>query len=72
MDGVVVARDAGVGLVGSRGLEDKRRLAVERDGVLKVHGLVERSTVAAQVVKDGVAERGTGLVLDGCNLDDLL
>lgn len=56
VDRVVVARDLGVGLVGSRSLEDKRRLAVERDGVLEVHGLVERSTVAAQVVKNGVAE----------------
>ena len=45
---------------------------MKRDGVLEVHGLVERSAVAGQVVKDGVAERGTGLVLDGCNLDDLL
>jgi hypothetical protein len=56
VDGVVVARDLGVGLVGSRSLENQRRLAVERNGVLEVHGLVERSAVAAQVVKDGVAE----------------
>jgi hypothetical protein len=72
VDRVVVARHLRVGLVGSRSLENERRLAVKRNWVLEVHGLVERSAVAAQVVKDGVAERGTGLVLDGCDLDDLL
>jgi hypothetical protein len=72
VNGVVVARDASVGLVGGRCLENKRGLAVERNGVLEVHGLVERSTVAGQVVEDGVAEGSTGLVLDRCDLNDLL
>ena len=72
VNGVVVARDASVGLVGGRRLQDKRGLAVKRDGVLEVHGLVKRSAVAGQVVKDGVAEGGTSLVLDRSDLNDLL
>jgi hypothetical protein len=69
---VVVARDTSISLVGGRSLQNKRCLAVERNGVLEVYGLVKGGTVAGQVVKDGVAERSTGLVLDRCDLDDLL
>lgn len=72
VDGVVISRDASVGLVGGGSLQRQRGLAVQRDGVLEVHGLVERGSVAAEVVKDRVAVGCARLVLNGGDLDDLL
>lgn len=72
VDGVVVARDAGIGLVAAGRLEEERGLAVERDGVLEVDGLVQCFAVALQVVQDRVAVGSTRFVLHGSHLDDLL
>lgn len=72
VDGVVVPRHARVRLVGRRRLEHERPLAMQRDRVLKVHGLVDGHAVAREVVEHGVAVRRAGFVVHGRNLDDLL
>jgi hypothetical protein len=45
---------------------------VQRDSVLEVNGLVNRRAIALKVIDDGVSVCGTGLVVDGRNLNDLL
>ncbi|KAF3401859.1 hypothetical protein F1880_009718 [Penicillium rolfsii] len=72
VDGVVIARDAGVGLVRGRGTQLQGSLAAERNGDLEVDGLLDRGTVTLEVVNDRVTVRDTGLVVYGGNLDDLL
>ncbi|GKT61902.1 LOW QUALITY PROTEIN: unnamed protein product [Colletotrichum tofieldiae] len=72
VDGIVVTRDTGVVLVSGRGTELERSAAAERDGVLKVQGLVERGTVALEVINYGVAIGLASLVVNTSDLDDLL
>ena len=71
VNGVVIAGNLGVGLVGCRCLELKRSLAVERDRVLEVDRLVNGRAVTLKVVNDRVTVRDTSLVLDRGELDDL-
>lgn len=72
VDGVVIARDACVGLVRGRCTQLQRRLPAEGDGVLEVDRLLDRRTMALQVVHDRVAVRLSGFIVNAGYLDDFL
>ncbi|TFA99144.1 hypothetical protein CCMA1212_009009 [Trichoderma ghanense] len=72
MNGVVVARHASVRLVGGGRTELQRRLAAQRNGVLKVDRLVQQGAVALKIVDHGVAVRLAGLVVHAGDLNHLL
>jgi hypothetical protein len=72
VDGVVVSRDLGVGLIRRRSLKLQGGLATQRYWVLEVELLVNRSAVALEIVHDRIAVGQSGGVVNAGNLYNLL